>query len=82
MIGEANATQYRSFYPGSPDEFILNADAKRFPIRGTAAEAARDAQLFWHREGEFITPYRIEGDTVTALEVKVKRRTEVMEVTR
>lgn len=70
--------QYRHFYPGLTSDDVAAADPKRFPLRSTAPEAAADARLHWHREGEHTVPYRMEPDgTVTELTARMKRRIEV-----
>lgn len=71
-------TRYRSFYPAASPELVVHADAKRFPLRGSAYKAAEDARDFWHKEGEHTVPYRIDADgTVTELTARVRRVVEV-----
>ena len=76
-------TEYRAFYPGADPSDVLTADPK-FPRRSTLAEVVTDIQNAWHRghphgsPALHLVPYAIDGDTVTPLEVKVKRRTEVV----
>lgn len=70
-------TTYRAFYPGVEDSLVMDASTKRFPIRESAHLAAKDARDHWHKEGEHIVPYRIEGASVVQLEARVHRVVEV-----
>lgn len=80
-------TQYIAYYKLADPSYVLTADPK-FPRRDTLAEAVQDVADAWHKghphgsPALHLVPYAIDDETVTALEVKVRRRTEVVEVTR
>lgn len=71
-------SMYRSFYPAASPDLVVNADAKRFPLRESKEEAAKDGRRYWHVEGYHLVPYQIDADgTVTQLEARVRRVVEV-----
>ena len=70
---------YRSFYRDVEPVLVRDADPKRFPVRQTAHQAAKDAADYWHKEGYHLVPYQIDSDgTVTQLTTRIHRVMEVV----
>jgi len=74
--------EYVAYFPGADDAYILRADSKRFPRRATAEQAAQDVQDAWHNPTKedlatHLVVYRLDGERVTPLTVRVRRVLEV-----
>lgn len=70
--------EFVAFYPGVPAEMVLAAS----PRRATAEQAALDVQRAWHaptngQHATHMVVWRIDGETVRPMTVRVHRRIEV-----
>lgn len=73
-------TEYVAYFKCADTGYALNADPKKYKRRADPYKAAEDARDHWHKQGDHMVVYAIDGDTARQMDVKVKRSVVVTEV--